>query len=108
MQLTLHATRRTPYGASRLVQAVSAWSVKTRHAPSRHCRDARVDGHTTTVMHDIEYVSYRVHPPRAPWGPGGRMLPMVLKMEVTNNGYARRLELKQIQVRTAVQNAGLV
>ena len=28
VQLTLHATRRTPYGASRLVHAVSAWSVK--------------------------------------------------------------------------------
>ena len=25
---TLHATRRTPHGASRLVQAISAWSVK--------------------------------------------------------------------------------
>ena len=29
MQLTLHATRRTTHGASRLVQAMSAWSVKT-------------------------------------------------------------------------------
>ena len=25
MQFTLHATRRTPHGASRLVQAMSAW-----------------------------------------------------------------------------------
>ena len=33
MQLTLHATRPTPHGASRLVQAMSAWSVKTRRAP---------------------------------------------------------------------------
>ena len=24
---------------------MSTWSVKTRHAPSRHCRDARVYGH---------------------------------------------------------------
>ena len=34
---------------------MSAWSVKTRRAPSRHCRhcrDARVYGHTTTAMHD--------------------------------------------------------
>ena len=38
-------TRPTPHGASRLVQGMSAWSVKTRHAPSRHCRDARVYGH---------------------------------------------------------------
>ena len=53
MQLTLHATRRTLHGASRLVLAVYAWSVKTRHTPSRHCRDARVYGHTTTAMHDM-------------------------------------------------------
>ena len=30
MQLTLHATRRAPHGASRLVIAMSTWSVKTR------------------------------------------------------------------------------
>ena len=52
-QLTLHATRRTPHGDSRLVLAVSAWSVKTRHTPSRHCRDARVYDHMTTAMHDV-------------------------------------------------------
>ena len=57
MQLTLHATRRTPHGASRLVQAMPAWSVKPRRAPSRHSRDARVYGHMTTAMHE-----YRVHP----------------------------------------------
>ena len=34
MQLTVHATRRTPHGASRLVPAMSAWSVKTRRACS--------------------------------------------------------------------------
>ena len=28
MQFTLHASRRTPHGASRLVQAMSAWLVK--------------------------------------------------------------------------------
>ena len=44
MQLTLHATRRTSHGASRLVVAMSAWSVKIRRAPSRHCSDARVYG----------------------------------------------------------------
>ena len=55
MQLTLHATRRAPHGASCLVLAMSAWSVKTRRAPSRHCRDASVYGHTPTAMHDIEY-----------------------------------------------------
>ena len=50
-----HATRPTTHGASRLVQAMFAWSVKTRRIPSRHCRHARVYGHTTTAMHDNEY-----------------------------------------------------
>ena len=53
MQFTLHATRRTPHGPSRLVQAMSAWLMKTRRAPSRHSRDARVYGHTTTAMHEL-------------------------------------------------------
>ena len=34
MLLTLHATRRTPHGDSRLVQAMSAWSVEIRRAAS--------------------------------------------------------------------------
>ena len=42
MHLTLHAVRRTPHGASRMVLSVYAWSVRARRAPSRHCRDARV------------------------------------------------------------------
>ena len=54
MQLTLHATRPTPHYASRLVQAMSAWLVKTRRASSRHCKDA-VYGHMTAAMHDNEY-----------------------------------------------------
>ena len=54
MQLALHATRPTPYGASRLVQPMFAWSVKTRRAPpSRHGRHARVYGQTATAMHDM-------------------------------------------------------
>ena len=53
MQFTFHATRRTPHGASRLVQAMSAWLVKTRCAPPRHSRYARVYGHTTTAMHKL-------------------------------------------------------
>ncbi|CAM9917386.1 unnamed protein product, partial [Laminaria digitata] len=53
--LTFHATRRTPHGASRLVLAMFARSVKTRRPPSQHCRDAMGDGHTTTAMHDNEY-----------------------------------------------------
>ena len=35
--------------------AMFAWSVKSRRAPSRHCRDAKVYGHTTKAMHDNEY-----------------------------------------------------
>ena len=38
-----------------MVLAMSAWSVKTRRAPSRHCRNAKVYGHTATAMHDNEY-----------------------------------------------------
>ena len=48
-----YATRHRPHGASRLVRAMSAWLVKTRRAPSRHIRDARVYGHTTTAMHKL-------------------------------------------------------
>ena len=33
-------------------QAMPAWSVKTRPAPPRHCKDARVDG-LTTAMDDM-------------------------------------------------------
>ena len=61
MHLTLHAIRRTPHSASRLVQAMSAWSVKARHDPSRYSRDARVYGHTTTAMHKLS-----TPPPFAP------------------------------------------
>ena len=58
MQLTLHATRRTPHGASRLVRATSAWSVKARHAPVPALyRCKRFYGHTTMHMHGIECTS---------------------------------------------------
>ena len=73
-QVALHATHRTPHGASRLVHAMSAWSVKTRRAPSRLCRDARVYttipySHTTAAMH-----GYRVHPPLPRLPPLGPLL----------------------------------
>ena len=58
MQLILHAIRQTSHGPSRLLQAMSAWSVKTRHAPCRHSRDVRVYGHAAMAMH-----GYRVHAP---------------------------------------------
>lgn len=35
----------------------SAWSVKTRPASSRYCRDASVYGRKTTAMHDMSRVS---------------------------------------------------
>ena len=56
----------------RLMQAMSVWSVKTRRAPSRHCtsRDARVYGHTTTVMYDMST------PPLCYLGDGTRLLPL--------------------------------
>ena len=50
MQFTLHATNRAPPGGSRLVQAMPPWLVKTRRAPPRHSRDARVYLHTPTAM----------------------------------------------------------
>ena len=50
MHLTLHATRRPPHGASRLVLAMSAWPLKTRRAPFGHCKDSRVYGRTPTAM----------------------------------------------------------
>ena len=44
----------TPHGSLRLMQEMSAWSVKTAgRAPSRYCGNARVYGHTTTVRHDV-------------------------------------------------------
>ena len=64
MQFTLHATRRTPHGASRLVQAMSAWLVRTRRAPSRHGRDARVYIHTTTAIRKLS--TPRLPPPPYP------------------------------------------
>ena len=53
MKLALHATHRTSHSASCLVHALPAYSMKTRYAPSRHCRDARVYGFKTTAMHGM-------------------------------------------------------
>ena len=43
---------------------MSAWRVKTRRAPPRHCREAGVHGRTTTAMHDNEYTPL---PPPLVW-----------------------------------------
>ena len=56
MQLAPRATRPTPHDASRLVHAMSAWSVKTRHAPPRRCRDARAYVRTTAATHETKYI----------------------------------------------------
>ena len=47
-------------------QRCLAWSVKTRPAPFRHCRDARVYGRTTTAVHDNEYTPSPSHFPQPP------------------------------------------
>ena len=39
------------------LSATSAWSVINRRASSRHCKDERINGHTTTAMHDRHDVS---------------------------------------------------
>ena len=53
--VTLHATRREHLTARFALDAsdASAWLVKTRRAPSRRSRDARVYGHATTAMHKL-------------------------------------------------------
>ena len=63
MLLTSHGTRRTPHGASRMVQAKPAWLGETRRSPSRRSCDTRVCDHATTVMHKLS-----TRPP--PWPRG--------------------------------------
>ena len=59
---------------------------KTRHSPSRHCRDARVYGYTTTAMHETEHISPIEGPaPPPPPCPGQEMLILVL-MAVLSGG----------------------
>ena len=43
---------------------MSAWSVKTRSSPSRHCTGARFYAHTTAAIHDMS-----TSPPVAPRSP---------------------------------------
>ena len=65
------------------MQAMFVWSGKTRRALSRHCRDVRVYGPTTTAMHGIE------HPPppkkKKPSGDFRSLSPL------TPSGFPRRL-----------------
>ena len=55
MQPTLHATHRTHHGASRLVHAMSAWSVKTEvlHPETVEMRRSNSYSHMTTAMHEM-------------------------------------------------------
>ena len=66
-QLTLHSTRSAPHGASGLVQAISAWSAKTRRALSRHCTEARVYDHTTAAMNGLSALPPSPLPTSAPF-----------------------------------------
>ena len=52
---------------SRLVPAMSAWSVKTRRAPSRRCREARVNGRIYGYGH--AWHEYTPTPPSPPPSP---------------------------------------
>ena len=52
----LNTPPRVTLGASNV-----SWSVKTRRAPSRRCRDAMVYRLTTTAMHDIEHTPHPSH-----------------------------------------------
>ena len=90
MQLILHVPHRTPHGAPRLVQlTLFSWSVNTRHAPSRYCSNARVYDHTTTTMHEIEYVSpieYTHTPPK------GAVSAQLLEVALLGVGTVLRLD----------------
>ena len=69
MHLTLYSTHQTPHGVSRLVQAMPPSSVKTRHAPSRHCRYAKVNIMWSMVIRLRPCMNIEYPPPLAgaPW-----------------------------------------
>ena len=69
MQLALYATRRTPHAASRLVQAISVWSVKTRPAPYQRFIDARINGLETTAMYQMSELPPSPNPSAPPHQP---------------------------------------
>ena len=53
---TSYDTRSRPDPGRTLCETLQEiWSVKTRRAPSRHCRNARVYRHMTSTMLDNEY-----------------------------------------------------
>ena len=63
---TLYATRQTPHGAPRLVQAMPDRGKPDVLLPDIDCRDARVYGHTTTAMHKLSTaLTWAARPPPA-------------------------------------------
>ena len=55
---TRAARSRRPHSKTKIgIVPPPAWTVKRRHAPARHCRDARVYGHATIDMHEVERIS---------------------------------------------------
>ena len=91
--IATYKVSKTPCGpvslaSHRLVYAMSAWSVKTRRAPSRHFRDVRVYGDATTTTHELSTSPLTVarvcnifhpymasSPPPAPSGPRNAACP---------------------------------
>ena len=62
----LRGLKEPPLGLAGHLTALRAWCkqcLRGRHAPSRHCRDAKVYGHTIPAMHEIEYISPIEYPP---------------------------------------------
>ena len=88
MQLTLQATCRTPHVPlrARCKQCLLPGRCKTRHTPSRHCRDARTYDRTTTAMHDIDYTPL----PPPPFPP-----PHPLRLPPSSNGAVFRASGQQ-------------
>ena len=66
-------------------QTMSAWSVKTRRAPSRHCRGARVYGHRTTAMHEMS-----TRPPTPPSRSSSRRERRYRTLPASGRGPGRR------------------
>ena len=61
-------------------------------SPSRHCRDARVYGHTTTAMRDIEYpppIEYTPPPPSFSPPPLGPILTSTTRARTATGGGVR-------------------
>ena len=84
----LHATRNTSLRFDVGARDVCLVTVKTRHAPSRHCGDARVYGHTTTAMREVST--------RPPWKPPcGKKTSLLQRKKKQCNAEAKKLSQKR-------------